>query len=255
MRKKGKKRRKEEAEDQVSSKGNKHPRKRINTSVYVTGLPLDCTKEEIVSVFSRYGVLYEDDSGSPRVKMYMDQKTGMFKGEALVTYFKEESVDLVIQVLDESALRAAEGKTHPIMSLSKAEFGSQQPTQAQNESKNHDQVAENGHDTANKDSARSQPTAAERKNAKKRFARMHDKISDWNSDSDEGDGLQALSRQGAHGNSALPPNNVRQVCLRRMFTVAELDEDPTLLLDLKEDVREECETLGVVTNVVLWDVS
>jgi len=38
-----------------------------------------------------------------------------------------------------------------------------------------------------------------------------------------------------------------------MFTLAELDEDPSLLLDLKQDVREECETLGDVTNVVLWD--
>lgn len=38
-----------------------------------------------------------------------------------------------------------------------------------------------------------------------------------------------------------------------MFTIAELEEDPTLLLDLKEDVREECETLGRVTNLVLWD--
>lgn len=40
-----------------------------------------------------------------------------------------------------------------------------------------------------------------------------------------------------------------------MFTLAELDEDPSLILDLKDDVREECETLGKVTNVVLWDVS
>lgn len=40
-----------------------------------------------------------------------------------------------------------------------------------------------------------------------------------------------------------------------MFTLKELDEDATLLLDLKEDVREECETLGIVTNVTLYDVS
>jgi hypothetical protein len=39
-----------------------------------------------------------------------------------------------------------------------------------------------------------------------------------------------------------------------MFTLKELEEDPSLLLDLKEDVREECETLGEVTNVVLYDV-
>lgn len=40
-----------------------------------------------------------------------------------------------------------------------------------------------------------------------------------------------------------------------MFTLKELEEDPTLLLDLKEDVRAECSKLGEVTNVVLYDVS
>jgi HIV Tat-specific factor 1 len=46
----------------------------------------------------------------------------------------------------------------------------------------------------------------------------------------------------------------RVVVLKHMFTLQELKEDPTLLLDLKEDVREECEALGEVTNVVLYDV-
>ncbi|KAG9097266.1 hypothetical protein FS749_006654 [Ceratobasidium sp. UAMH 11750] len=41
--------------------------------------------------------------------------------------------------------------------------------------------------------------------------------------------------------------------LKHMFTRQELDEDATLLLDLKEDVREECSTLGEVTNIVLYD--
>jgi hypothetical protein len=48
--------------------------------------------------------------------------------------------------------------------------------------------------------------------------------------------------------------NSRIVVLKHMFTLKELEEDPSLLLDLKEDVREECETLGEVTNVVLYDV-
>jgi len=48
--------------------------------------------------------------------------------------------------------------------------------------------------------------------------------------------------------------NSRVVVLKHMFTLKELDDDPTLLLDLREDVREECSTLGEVTNVVLYDV-
>lgn len=40
-----------------------------------------------------------------------------------------------------------------------------------------------------------------------------------------------------------------------MFTLKELEEDATLLLDLKEEVRDECESMGEVTNVTLYDVS
>lgn len=39
-----------------------------------------------------------------------------------------------------------------------------------------------------------------------------------------------------------------------MFTPEDLEKDASLLLDLKEDVREECSMLGEVTNVVLYDV-
>lgn len=49
--------------------------------------------------------------------------------------------------------------------------------------------------------------------------------------------------------------NSRVVVLRHMFTLKELEQDASLLLDLKEDVREECASLGDVTNVVLYDVS
>ena len=49
--------------------------------------------------------------------------------------------------------------------------------------------------------------------------------------------------------------NSRVVVLKHMFTREELEEDAALFLDLKEDVREECSSLGEVTNVVLYDVS
>lgn len=48
--------------------------------------------------------------------------------------------------------------------------------------------------------------------------------------------------------------NNKIVVLQGMFTLDELEESPTLLLDLKQDVREECEKLGEVTNVTLYDV-
>jgi HIV Tat-specific factor 1 len=39
-----------------------------------------------------------------------------------------------------------------------------------------------------------------------------------------------------------------------MFTLDELEKDVSLLIELKDEVREECETLGEVTSVVLFDV-
>lgn len=68
------------------------------------------------------------------------------------------------------------------------------------------------------------------------------KLADWDTDDEFG-----------------PPgpkiNTSRVVVLKHMFTKQELAEDAALLLDLKDDVREECSTLGEVTNVVLYDVS
>jgi HIV Tat-specific factor 1 len=44
------------------------------------------------------------------------------------------------------------------------------------------------------------------------------------------------------------------VILKHMFTLEELAEDPAAILDIKEDIREECSKLGEVTNVVLFDL-
>lgn len=40
-----------------------------------------------------------------------------------------------------------------------------------------------------------------------------------------------------------------------MFTLEELEEDATLMIDLKEEVREEAEGMGEVTSVTIFDVS
>jgi HIV Tat-specific factor 1 len=89
-------------QDQPSQKPKKA---RINTAVYVTSLPSDSTLEEISSVFSKCGVIAEEiDRGQPRIKMYENEK-GQFKGDALIVYFRPESVNLAIQMLDDTSLR------------------------------------------------------------------------------------------------------------------------------------------------------
>ena len=38
-----------------------------------------------------------------------------------------------------------------------------------------------------------------------------------------------------------------------MFTLAELEADPTAALDIREDIQEEAEKLGQVTSITLFD--
>ncbi|KAL0887793.1 hypothetical protein Bca101_011776 [Brassica carinata] len=92
---------------------------KVNPHIYVTGLPKDVTIEEVVESFSKCGIIKEDDSGKPRIKLYSDKATGELKGDALITYMKEPSVDLAIQILDGAPLRPDDKL---LMSVSRAKF-------------------------------------------------------------------------------------------------------------------------------------
>lgn len=103
-----------------SNDQQQHQRK--NTSVYVTNIPRDATYDEVVDLFSRYGILAESlDTGEKRVKLYTDEN-GNFKGEALVIYFREESVPLAIQMLDDSDFRLGRQDPSGRIKVSKADF-------------------------------------------------------------------------------------------------------------------------------------
>lgn len=91
-----------------------------NTAVFVSGLPPDTTASELATRFSKFGVLMEDDEGTPKIKLYADENE-QFNGEALVVYFMDDSVDLAITMLDEAELRVGELGT--MMRVKKAEFG------------------------------------------------------------------------------------------------------------------------------------
>nr|XP_053657552.1 HIV Tat-specific factor 1-like [Cherax quadricarinatus] len=59
------------------------------------------TENEFIELMQKCGMILKDvDSNKPKIKMYRD-KDGNFKGDALCTYIKVESVQLAIQILDE----------------------------------------------------------------------------------------------------------------------------------------------------------
>ncbi|CAG8591376.1 15638_t:CDS:10 [Dentiscutata erythropus] len=192
---------------------NSQKKKPANTSVYVSGLPPDVTIEELAEVFSKYGVLLEDlNSGGPKIKLYKDDHDRL-KGDALVTYFKEESVLLACQLLDETDLRPNEASK---IRVQKAQFKEKMPKPS--EETNNNLVKQ------------------DKKKVQKKLHQLEKKL-DW---------FEAEPGKKAERYSKI-------VILKYMFTLEELENDVSLILDLKEDIREECQKLGEVTNVVLYD--
>ncbi|KAK2750315.1 hypothetical protein FQN57_003795 [Myotisia sp. PD_48] len=198
----------------VASHKPKKPR--VNTAVYVTSVPLDASSDEVRDVFSKCGVIAEEiDSGRPRIKMYTDEQ-GNFKGDALVVYFRPESVNLAVQMLDDSDFRFGETGPQGRMKVQPADFS----FKAQQE-------------------APSKPSTRDKMKIMKKTQKLNNKLTDWDDD------------------EAVPTTQSSKwekiVVLKHMFTLAELEEDPAAILDIKEDIREECSKLGEVTNVVLYD--
>jgi len=226
------------------------PAPRQNKAIYVTGLPPDATADEVAALFSRKcGVIAEEiDSGRPRVKLYADAD-GRFKGDALIVFFKPQSVAMALTLLDGAPFRlAASGLGSGPMRV--------QPADASYKKTNYDDdgagaaddhnggPAPNGGDAAPpppKDRSK-RATAEERAKVIRRTQKLDAKLADWSDDEDT-----AAARRGGSKHDKV-------VILRHMFTLRDLDEGPEALLEIKEDIRDECAKLGDVTNVVLYDL-
>lgn len=186
------------------------------------------------------GLIAEEiDSGRPRVKLYTDAD-GNFKGDALIVFFRPQSVEMAIMLLDDTEFRwTPSGLSSGKMRVQAADSSYKKTNYGEKPSEGATSSASADKDKNDRAAARSR----EQDKAKiiKKTQKLSAKLADWSDD--EPDQL-------------LPPKNTKWekvVILRHMFTLEELEEDPAALLEIKEDIREECEKLGPVTNVVLYD--
>ncbi|KAK3310176.1 uncharacterized protein B0T15DRAFT_27691 [Chaetomium strumarium] len=236
------------AKNAKRKQGNRGPpQPKQNTAVYVTGLPPDATAEEVAELFSRKcGVIAEEiDSGRPRIKMYTDAD-GNFKGDALIVFFKPQSVEMAIMLLDDTDFRFPPPDPNaPKMRVQAADSSYKKVKY------DGDNGGGNG-DAKSGEGSRPDQRRSDQDKAKiiRKTQKLSAKLADWSDDEPS-----ALHDDNTPG-GAMPAKGGkwdRVVILRHMFTLEELQDDPTALLDIKEDIREECSKLGPVTNVVLYD--
>lgn len=217
-------------ENEPSSDSNK--RQKINTGVYITGLPKDVTSQELVDVFSKCGVILDDFmTDAPKVKIYTNDDSTP-RGDGLVVYLRNESVQLAIDMLDDTEFRY--GMTEK-MKVSKADYSQ----------KSDDKKSETG-----KNGSSSSRPPLDKDKVKRKLQKMKAKLEGW---SDEDDDFVIDTTHNITSTATTNPKFAKVVILKYMFTLAQIESDPTFILDLASDVREECELLGQVTNVTIYD--
>lgn len=190
--------------------------KRENTAVYIEDLPSDIVTEDLQSIFGKFGILSEDlVTGEKRVKLYRDDN-GHLKGDALVIYLKKESVSLAIEMLNNTKLRFQDA--NPIR-VSLATFDNSSKSETKKRIFNEQ----------------------EKSIAKKRLAKLNDRVSDWQDDAPDNKLLQL-------------DNKPYTVVIKHAFTLAELEQDGSASDEIKLDIKEGCEEIGRVKDVELYDL-
>ncbi|KAF8821806.1 Rna recognition motif-containing protein, partial [Cardiosporidium cionae] len=77
-----------------------------NPNVYVSGLPSDISLEEVEKMFKRAGIIKIDpDTTRPKIRLYCNPINGNCKGDALVSFVREESVGIAVKYLNDSEIR------------------------------------------------------------------------------------------------------------------------------------------------------
>lgn len=78
---------------------------KVNSNIYVNGLPKDITEFELMEYFSRCGFIRKDPkTNQNKVKIYRDDN-GQNKGDALISFLREESVTMAVDLFNEGEIR------------------------------------------------------------------------------------------------------------------------------------------------------
>jgi HIV Tat-specific factor 1 len=82
---------------------NKKPKVMENKAIWISNLPPDTTKKELEEEFSRYGIIDKGANGEPRIRL--EEKDGVFTGNAMIVYFKKEAIANAVRLMDDYPLR------------------------------------------------------------------------------------------------------------------------------------------------------
>ena len=78
---------------------------KMNTFIYVSGLPKDVSEDELHEFTRKCGaIMIDPSSGQPKIKVYKD-KDGVPKGDARICYANIESVEMAVEWLSGSQFR------------------------------------------------------------------------------------------------------------------------------------------------------
>lgn len=196
--------------------------------IYVTGLPVDCTVEEVAERFAKAGLLDLDpETQRPKIKLYRHKDAnhphvGKPKGDASICYARPESISLAVTLLDGTPFRPyslSADDAHLLMTVQSAKF---------------EQHGEQF------DTSRGRTSNAKRKVAK--LATMQ--AMDW----DDG----AFNGHLTGGRKGL-----RIIVLKHIFDSGRLvqlseEEQDRILGALEHDLRLECERWGVVEKLTFF---
>lgn len=229
------------------TKKSKSTKPKFNTKhskhwIYVTNLPTDTNETEVAVYFSKVGILDIDpDNQKPKIKLYRHKdKNGKMtlKGDASICYAKVESVQLAIQLLDDTIFRTIDPKTNEPLSYE----------MTKNQKKIVVQQAKFEQKTDNEYMSKSlkKKSVSEKKRQVARIAKLQ--AITW----DEGD-YNGRITGGIKG--------LRIIVLKHVFTLKDIEKaiyvnpekgEDELLESIESMIRKECEEFGVVEKITIF---